>query len=342
MQENMLNTDMISVVVPVYNVEKYLEECIESILKQVYTNYEIILVDDGSTDSSGNICDFYALNFPNIQVIHKNNEGLGMARNTGIERAKGDYITFIDSDDYVDENLLLDLISNIKKCNADVCLGGFKKVSDDKKILFTEQYNMAVYYHNGVTNDIFIKMLGSLPNKHDVIRMSVCNTLFKLSIINKYNLRFLSEREYISEDLLFDLDYYLHANKCILLNNINYNYRYNPSSLTTSYKKDRFNSTIKFFEYLEQRLYYYKFNDESILRMKKMFFVYLRSCIKQEKIKVSEKTFFESISNIKNMCNNNYVKKIINTYPYFQLNFKQMFFILLIKLKVYYLLYFLL
>ena len=92
---------LISVIVPTYNVEKYLNKCVTSLINQTYVNLEIILVNDGSTDNSGSMCDDFAKNDSRIRVIHKKNQGLGMARNTGIENATGDYICFIDSDDYV-------------------------------------------------------------------------------------------------------------------------------------------------------------------------------------------------------------------------------------------------
>lgn len=96
-----------SVIIPIYNVEAFLKECIDSVLQQTYKDYEIILVDDGSTDESGAIADTYARNYPSINVIHRNNGGLSAARNTGIEAAKGRYIIFVDSDDYIDKNALL-------------------------------------------------------------------------------------------------------------------------------------------------------------------------------------------------------------------------------------------
>ena len=91
----------ISIIIPVYNVEKYLRECLDSILAQSYKDFEIILADDGSTDSSGNICDEYSMKYENIKVLHKNNNGLSSARNAGLDIAQGEYILFIDSDDVV-------------------------------------------------------------------------------------------------------------------------------------------------------------------------------------------------------------------------------------------------
>ena len=114
--------DMISVVVPIYNVEKYIRKCIDSIKKQTYRNIEIILVDDGSPDKCGEICDEYAESDKRIKVIHKRNGGLSDARNVGIDIAKGKYITFVDSDDYVEEDYVMYLYSLIKKYNTEMSI----------------------------------------------------------------------------------------------------------------------------------------------------------------------------------------------------------------------------
>ena len=115
--------ELISVVVPVYNVEKYIDKCINSIINQTYKNLEIILVDDGSPDNCGNICDEYAKKDNRIIVIHKENGGLSDARNTGIEVSKGKYITFIDSDDYISDNYVSFLYNLIIEYKADISIG---------------------------------------------------------------------------------------------------------------------------------------------------------------------------------------------------------------------------
>ena len=111
--------DKISIIVPVYKVEAYLSECIESIINQTYRNLEIILVDDGSPDKCGEICDEYAKKDERIHVIHKKNEGVARARNDGIEYAGGDYISFIDSDDWIAENAYEVLYQGLKQYDAD-------------------------------------------------------------------------------------------------------------------------------------------------------------------------------------------------------------------------------
>lgn len=129
--------DTITVVVPVYNVEIYVEKCLESIINQTYKNIQLILVDDGSTDKSGKICDEYAMKYESnmdISVIHQKNRGLSAARNVGIDIAKGKYICFIDSDDYIESNMLENLYEIIKESNSNIACCGKTKEYDNRKI----------------------------------------------------------------------------------------------------------------------------------------------------------------------------------------------------------------
>ena len=126
----MENNQLISIVVPIYNVEKYLDDCIKSIIGQTYKNIEIILVDDGSTDRSGEVCENYAKYDKRIKVIHKENGGLSDARNEGLKIANGQYITFIDSDDYVNEEFVEILYKSIKKYNADISICNYDLIEE--------------------------------------------------------------------------------------------------------------------------------------------------------------------------------------------------------------------
>lgn len=127
--------ELISVVVPVYNVENYLERCVNSIIKQTYKKLDIILVNDGSTDNSGKICDKYKKKYPSlVKVIHQENRGLSEARNAGLEIARGKYITFIDSDDWISSNMINTMYKNIKMSKADISVVGFYKVYENGKI----------------------------------------------------------------------------------------------------------------------------------------------------------------------------------------------------------------
>lgn len=135
---------LISIVIPVYKVEKYLRRCIESVLSQTYKHYELILVDDGSPDSCPSICDEYASIYKNITVIHKENEGVSVARNSGIEVANGEYITFIDSDDFVDERFLEILKMNLDIRNVSISMCSYKRVNDSSSIVKSNKNEVKV------------------------------------------------------------------------------------------------------------------------------------------------------------------------------------------------------
>lgn len=131
----MSNNELISIVIPIYNVENYVEKCLNSVIRQTYNNIEIILIDDGSKDKSKEICDSYARKDKRINVIHKENRGVSSARNTGIEAAKGNYITFIDSDDYIDEDYIEKLYGLCIKNNSDIVICGVKDEDCDGNIV---------------------------------------------------------------------------------------------------------------------------------------------------------------------------------------------------------------
>lgn len=131
----------ISLIIPVYNVENYIIRCLESTIHQTYINLEIILVDDGSTDNSGKICDEYALSDKRITVIHQTNQGLSMARNNGIDVATGDYISFIDSDDWIEHDMYEFLYHNLIQYKADISMCKFKAINElgEEFIMFQKQ-----------------------------------------------------------------------------------------------------------------------------------------------------------------------------------------------------------
>lgn len=126
--------ELISVVVPVYNVQEHIENCLNSLISQTYTNLQIILVDDGSTDESGKICDRYKELDNRVTVIHKPNGGLADARNTGLKQVKGDYIAFLDSDDYIYKTMYEDLYNLLKDYDADISEGDFLRIDVSKKL----------------------------------------------------------------------------------------------------------------------------------------------------------------------------------------------------------------
>ena len=324
----------VSIVVPVYNVEKYLRECVDSLISQTYRNTEIILVDDGSKDSSGAICDEYAQKYDQIQTIHKQNEGLGFARNTGMALASGDYVSFIDSDDYAAKDMIENLVKGIEANHADTCIGGFKKINDSKEILFTEQYEDSVFECAAVQNDFLLRVLGSAPGKHDCFRMSVWNAMYSMEIIRKNGLQFPSERVMISEDIVFDLMYYQYSKKVVVINNASYYYRENPNSLTTTYKPGKINKVNKLYAAVSSMIRnYYSEPVEALSRLQTTYLIKLRGCIAQEKRKRSGNNCSTVRKRIREICCNAVVQQIVSEYKNHNLEFKQKVFVLLVSKK---------
>ena len=129
-----METELISVIVPVYNVERYLRRCVDSILHQTYRNFEVLLVDDGSTDASGAICDEYAAQEERVTAVHQKNGGLSAARNAGLERAQGTYLCFVDSDDFLDSRMLETLCRDLQEQDADVAVVGFRTFEREEEL----------------------------------------------------------------------------------------------------------------------------------------------------------------------------------------------------------------
>lgn len=177
----MKNKELITVIIPVYNVEKYISKCIESVIEQTYTNIEIIIIDDGSTDGSGKICDRFAAEDARITAIHKENGGLSSARNTGLENLHGNWVTFLDSDDYLGKEAINELHKSVCINNSDISINNMIRVSS-----------------TGNADDYFVgnRSIDALIGEEKFSTLnypSVCNKLFKASLfdhiefpINKY------------------------------------------------------------------------------------------------------------------------------------------------------------
>jgi len=234
--ESESTNSLVSVVVPVYNVEKYLDRCIDSLVNQTYKQLEIILVDDGSPDNCPQICDKWAEQDSRIRVIHKVNAGLGMARNTGIENANGKYICFFDSDDYVDLHTVEKCVHSAECNKSDVVLFGFYDVYDngETKPLPITDTNL-IYKDKDVLN---ILLPDLLINSHG-LDISACAKMFRLDLLNKNDISFKSEREIISEDAFFIIEVLKNVSVASIVPESLYYYYRTAGSLTRVYRKDR-------------------------------------------------------------------------------------------------------
>lgn len=211
----------ISVVVPVYNVVDYLPRCIDSILAQTFSDFELILVDDGSTDSCGAICDDYAQKDSRIVIIHKENGGVSKARNAGIDIAVGEYISFVDSDDYIKPDFLETLYNEIIKGDFDCVASGFARKDS---------------FDNTISEWVAVPHIVEFNNNEERMRYIICKVLkgktgwelwtrlFNASIIKQHNIRMCETCDDFAEDLGFFLAFLLHCKKVISINYIGYCY----------------------------------------------------------------------------------------------------------------------
>lgn len=248
----------VSVIVPVYNAQKTLKLCLDSLLKQTVKDIEIIVVDDGSTDASPQICDEYAERY-GITVIHKSNSGVSAARNRGIEEAKGKYLMFCDSDDWVEENYVEVFYSRMEESGAELAVGG---------LIMNETVKKEVYIKNsGKTEPYCIEKKGfyELRNK-DILAFPV-NKIYLNSLLKKKKLHFkegLSE----CEDLIFNLQYISFCEKDILvIPESPYHYEFHEGGLSTRYHNDRFFDVIRpIFKAYEETIKKTGVDDEEFLK----------------------------------------------------------------------------
>jgi len=207
---------MFSVIVPIYNASKYLQECLDSILSQDFTDFELLLIDDGSTDNSGKICDEYAEGDARVKVFHQKNQGVSVARNVGLDHARGEWIIFVDADDWMLAGALTVLYKASIKQNVDIVMAS-AKVMDENGI-------RPLYSYTSVTSSDVLNMLG---------HSALWGYMFKTSIISEHHIRFVSGLAY-SEDRLFCLNMAMHCKKISVTSDDVYVYRRNETSACAS------------------------------------------------------------------------------------------------------------
>lgn len=239
---------VISIIVPVYNAENYLGRCIDSIINQTYRFLDIILVDDGSTDNSGKICDEYAIRDKRIRVIHKQNGGLSDARNVGIEAAKGKYIGFVDADDYISEHMYERLFSCLQRENADITMCRYQRFEG-------RQCDQAI--DSGIQSYVSMDKYEALNNMYDFDGEAYTvawNKLYKKSVIGevRYPVGKINEDEFTSYRFI------LNAERIVFLSDILYYYYYNDSGITSS---NNYYANCDVYEAFDEKIQYFESAD---------------------------------------------------------------------------------
>jgi len=233
----------VSIIVPVYNSEKYLSKCINSIRNQKFQDFEILLIDDGSDDNSGKICDLFEKKDKRIKVIHQNNSGVSAARNKGISVARGRFISFIDSDDYIDPDMIGEMVHAMENNNTGMVICGFRCVNEHgdfiRKVIIHQKTDV-IWSKEQTLKEIF-----AMPQ---TIYGYCCNKMFRKELVSKEfecGIR-------IGEDLLFVVNYLKNINLTVYIPKALYNYRKYKGSVTSGYSSYKYESYLDLLKVLKR------------------------------------------------------------------------------------------
>lgn len=308
----------VSVIVPVYNVEKYLDRCMQSILNQTLKEIEIILVNDESPDNCPALCNAYARKDNRVKVIHKKNGGLGFARNSGMEVATGEYIAFVDSDDFVDVDMMKRLYDECKKHLLDVIYSEFNvdEYPGFRITLGPER----LYVGREEIEQLRLDIIGAEPSHKSSVKFqcSACKGLYSMKLLSEHHLRFHSERQYISEDMLFNLDVLYHAVQVKTVPWQMYHYSLNGSSLSHTYRPDRWAKLLYMLEILNEQRNQFKHQGEFRLRLARTAIFYTRWGIGQE-IRRTDISFQVKLKQVVAIMRDETISFLIKDYPFYSL-----------------------
>lgn len=324
-----MNAPKISIIVPVFQAEKHLEECIISILGQTFADFELLLIDDGSTDKSGLICDSYALLDQRVITVHKNNEGVSAARNAGLEKCKGEYIAFIDSDDTVDGYFLENAIESMIDPDMDLFISGlYMETWDDGLIIQSIRYGIDVSQRYSV-KELLENMQESYP------QICICGPwckLYKSTIIREHKLRFLESLNY-GEDTNFNLDYLSHCQRLYFSEKCFYHYRReNDESLFGRFHKDTYEVHTLVYSKMRTMMEHQKCCATAMNKFEVLYYSMLVGGIHEYYGHYEKNTAAERLNQIIKVANDASVSKVRLRYMH---GFKNVFLYILLKYRLY-------
>lgn len=304
---------LVTVVLPIYNVEKYLDKCVESVIHQTYSNLEILLVDDGSPDSCPRICDAWAERDSRVRVIHKQNQGLGMARNTGIENATGEYICFFDSDDYIREDTVEKTVRRMQQEQADFAVFGFSGVTDSGKPVstFVPAVGRKTYRAEAVRDSFLPDYIAPDYQKKEprAFYMSACMAMFSMEMIRTSGWKFVSERDIVSEDVYSLIDLMQYVNTVTVVPEAFYFYRVNEKSLSRSHLTDRYQRIRHFYLETMKLCLHIGYNEDVLHRVSKPYLSFTLAALKQEAaLQLPQR---QKMTCIKNIIDDEMLQKIL-------------------------------
>lgn len=306
----------VSVIIPVYNVEPYLDQCVQSVLNQTLKEIEVILVDDESPDNCPAMCDEYAKQNNRVKVIHKKNGGLGYARNSGLDIATGEYVAFVDSDDFIAPNMMEVLYNTAIQYGADEVRSGVIFYEDGKETLRHDVDKVTVFRGKGEVKRFVFDYLGPAPEEYRDCKymMSVWLAIHSRKVIEENNVRFTSERLTLSEDVVFGMDLFPKLNCIVCVPQCYYYYRSNPQSLTHHFSWEKYKRQEAMFEAIRERLDAVYSKEDYWLHYLRLKFLYMRNYLGQA-IK-SNGSLRERRKLVKDMLKDDMWHDLFTQYPY--------------------------
>ncbi len=241
----------LSVIIPVYNVEEYLVQCVESVLKQDYSPFELILVDDGSTDGSGKICDQYERADKRVKIIHQPNQGHTIARQNGFRASDGDYIIFIDSDDWIEDEMFAMMMDRAFKEDADIVQCGFKPVKDGMSMDAISPYEAGVYDKVRLQKVIYPSMIYNEAEQCFGVAPNMWNKIFKRALVEKYIYQ-IDPKIRSGEDGLLTFACFMEAQKVYNMHECFYCYRSREVSMCRITDDKRLDENHLLFQYYQK------------------------------------------------------------------------------------------
>lgn len=302
----------VSIIVPIYNVEKYLKKSIESLINQTLKEIEIILVNDGSTDNSLSICQGYALKDTRIKVVDKPNGGVSTARNIGLRHAQGEYIGFVDPDDWIEKEMYENMYNTITQTKSSICLSNYIIESKGKKEKVELKFEERTFSEEDMISNIISRILGAktLDKLNEVIMGNVWRILIKREIIDKNNIRFLDEIK-IMEDLIFLLQVLLKCNSISIDKGAYYHYINDHSSAMRSYKNEYLEVNEKVLDTIGNIL---KENNLDEFYKKELDIRYItirQACIANELHSNNPKGMIQQVMYIHKICKDRILKSVL-------------------------------
>ncbi len=276
---------LLSVVVPIYNAEKYLKVCIDSIINQTFRDFEIILVDDGSEDNSGTICDEYAEGYDFVRVIHQKNSGVIAARKAGVSIACGRYITFVDSDDWIDRAMYEKMLSDAEENEADVIICDMLRETEYGTIDLPNYVQAGFYDKGRLEEEFYPVMVFNFPECAPAVNPSLCNKVIRRELLEKVIFN-VDDTIVFGEDALISYPSMLEAERIYVLGEALYHYRQNYASVTNVYDKKLLGKFLLLNDEMRKRFDERSFDDKC--QLKGYVACYSLLCIRKELLDSNE------------------------------------------------------